>query len=242
MAFVTEKYCVDSLKRLKLKYWRLYDADGALLGEQQDAGVDLDESVEQLQVALSEITGGSVIVRANGKKSNEIARGGAISKTNYEFKIQIGRVQQSGRGQSSDFGMMERYFDLKMEFERYKFEQQLNEIKAAKKEKVDPFASIIGDVRDYLKSEYVESKLKGGNKTAIAGTEADHRPEQETAEKAPQNAKGATNKEMITEALTTLAGIDGEIGANLLALAKFAKENPDQYKLYLQALKNSSNG
>lgn len=243
MAYVTEKYCIDTITKRKAKYWKLYDSDGTLIDEQQDSDTDLDKSVEQLQNALMEITGGYVIVKANNRKGKELARGGAVSGSSLEFKIQLGRVRGRDRdsGDGGNITLLRELFKVQQEYREYvmsnEFEKRI--AKLEKKKSDDGMDGIMGDLRFVIRQEYLKQQGLSGtgtvdNKLPSLGTTE--------SERQVQPGDGKQNKAGIIEAVKIFAKVDPKVGDHLLLLAKFAENHPDQYEQYLQMLKEQSGG
>ena len=89
MAYVSKKYCLDTMRKNSAKYWKLYDSGNSCIGEMNDPDKNLDDSLDELTEALDDVSGGWVEVRANTKKGKEVAEGGDIKSGAYRFRISV---------------------------------------------------------------------------------------------------------------------------------------------------------
>lgn len=220
------------MQKASAKYWKLYDSDGSLIGEQQDADCGVDKAVELLEEALEEINEGWVTVNANTKKGKELSMGGDIKTGAFKFKIRMGGSSGSS-GRDSSGNHYKDFFELKLEFEKFKLEKEYEgKNKDANKDPYEKFLEKIGNI---VEIEYLEErKIQRGGKE-ISGTTTTTTTSVEK-EKAKDVMNSGTNKEKVVAALTDLASVDSNIADNLLKLAEFAKKNPELYKQYVATL------
>ena len=233
MAFVSQKYALNIMEKNKAKYWKLYDSDGSMIGEQQDGDLDIDSSISALEEALEEVESGWVTISANTKKGKELAQGGDIKSGSFKFKVRIGDTGTGGR-KSESSGTMEKFYELKFEFEKFKLEKEY-EKKSGDNNK-DPYEKFLEKIGNIVEIEYLEErKLQRGEKT-ISGTGTEKKESTPASEHTKEVIHNGSNKDKVVSALTDLASVDKNAADNLLKLAAWAKANPELYKAYVQNL------
>lgn len=241
MAFVTKKYALDTMRTNDIKYWKLYAEDNSCIGEMQSAEVDTDESLSLLSEALNEVSDGWVVIKANIKKGKDLSLGGDTQSGSYKFKVSMSgnRDRNNNRNGNNNNGggggggesILKKMYDLQLEFEKHKLktehERELEKLKV-KSDPNDKFLERIGNI---LEMEYLHER--GLKKSAAIGDGETKTEKKKTTAAANTSA---TEKEKVLEAIGELNEVDESVGTSLLKLAKFAKENPDKYKQYLEML------
>lgn len=238
MAFVTRTFVVNFLRKNEIPYWKIVDEGGYTVGENKTVS-DTEESINELEENLDNLSGGWVTISAKKRKSSEVKESpGDLKSGFFKWKVSLGSQQResssggqkkNGNGSGMAFRLLNDNFTLKLEIERMKIEKTFEEkFGSGKKDSSDMFLEKIGRI---MELEYLKSN---GNSTAaiseVAGTTE---PKKTVAEDV---IPGETKKEKVLRAIGELASVDENVSDNLLKLANFAKSNPALYKEYVKQL------
>lgn len=224
----------------KAKFWKVSSGDeSAVIAKMQDDNLDLESSIEELQVVYNEISGDWIKIKANSQLIE--GRGGDTRSQAFEWRVRcknntekeiLSRPQDTFGGNAM-FQMVlslmkenheaQRKHDLEMqEFRTKELIRQL-EAKAEGKNSAYMMEGI-GLLKQIMNGDTVQQ------------SEGIHGPEPEP--KTPAKPVIGSNGVKIKEALKTLASVDKNLANNLDLLAKLAKKNPDTYFMAVNYLKS----
>ena len=243
-AFVSIDFVIASAEKHNCSIWRIYDSAGDQLDKQEKDSTGIKESLQQLREIYSSIEGDHVLIVISAKV---LKRGGDQITNVYRYKVrclnqdiaspamvpakqqQLQPVQYGGDITAQLIALNVLIAENKKDLQIRDLQQQLKDAqdKPGKKQLLEK----------YLEKIFLESEKKAA---PVAGIKQKAVPVQQQQKQQPVIAGTAEDKKKTVQALSAALKELGEVDADLIAsvqkLAKFAKENPDQYKSYLQML------
>lgn len=217
MAFVSPEYVQSIQKKHDLKVWRLYDSSGKVLINKSDGSTSLDDSIDDLQDAITNCIGDFVTVKLYSKIPNR-SREGEPTEHGLQLKVRlsgIGIGSPNGNRSSSSpswmdmVAMQDRIRTAEMEKLRMELEQK----------EQSPFARI---AERLLENDQLVNALAGVL--------------MKFASKAPAQIPSAIQQPPPTntdETIQRLAAIDPDYQNTLSKMVSYLERNPgviDQIK------------
>jgi len=246
MNFVTFDFIKKVAAKHQLKVWKIVDSTGEPIDKQESESIDVAESMEQLQEVYSGVVGEYVGVQLSPRK---LKLGGDQISNVFKYKLkclqqneQTDYTAPARKGGAVLSGLSDnitsQLIALNVALAETKAAQKINELERqlaeAKAEKKNGKGKML--------ERYLEQMLLSASapkaQTAPAPIAETHQEQITPAPAAPAGQNGVKN---LAASLGKLKAVDSNFVASLESLAKFAEQNPDQYKLYLEHLKSQVN-
>lgn len=235
MNYTSLDYVTEVMREHKAMCWRLWDASGDSIDKREDVTLDVEKSITALEKCYNSVEGEYVTIRI----SSRVLQSGGDQKTNvfqYRLKCKSSGSSDSlplspGRG-GMDAGIFEMISALRVQVAEQRKDQEISELKR----QIQEFKK--GKQKNPILDKLITAMLLENSSSPAAQISGD----QETTEKAPiaQNFNnldrtskepGDGQKELVN-ALNLLKSVDSDFVHTLSKLAKFAKDNPEQFNQY----------
>jgi len=252
MNFVTFDFIKKVAAKHNLKVWKIVDSSGEPIDKQESESIEPAESMEQLYEVYSGVVGEYVGVQLSPRK---LKLGGDQISNVFKYKLKClkqndepdytaapGRKAGAGLAGLSD-NITSQLIALNVALAETKAAQKINELERqlaeAKAEKKNGKGKMLERYLEQMllsasapKAQTVPAPIAEKHTENIAANF------EQNSGAAPAGQNGVKN---LAASLQKLKSVDSDFVTSLESLAKFAEQNPDQYRLYLEHLKSQVN-
>lgn len=245
--YVKLDYVTSIIKTYKRTYWRLYDGNSKLLLDTIDNEYSVDDSIELLTNAVTNFTGQYCLCKIYDKKPTKNNAVDGQTKV-YEYLISLdenkaaaNQNNNSAPGNSFIYEMFGKLQELNIQmvkqqadFDKKEMERKIDELK---KEKNESNAGLDGITKTIERMYFAYTqKNKPGTTTATEAIVME--PAQPK-----QVVKGIfgndDDKQKFISLIKRWTTADKNYLEALEIVVRFAEQQPEQYKFYIQTLKNN---
>jgi hypothetical protein len=245
MTIVNQEHVFKQMQQRGLMCWVLMDG-ATEISCSEDPGIDIESSIETLKDVLSGLEGTPIEVQLSSTTRDDRAKGGNVrgSVTKFRVRLNSGNNRSGNSGNGWDIPpfvqqLLSTNTDLQVKLANKEADLRFMELNAKidkmmSAKEPDPLMSEgIGMIKQVFEREYMQKnfaptpqfQMQQGNGIAGTGdTEAD--------------VKARSN--MIGESLQVLKEAEpNELHIFMRALARFAKDKPDDFRNYASMLKQN---
>lgn len=230
MAYVKADTVINQVKA-GFPYWEVKPSGGSAPMFIQQAEMSAEDSAERLQEAFEQIDGGTVVVKLSTKSKAEKARGGrTVDNLEYRVKLSGGVEAMPLAGHYAAADDSDEVTALKLQIKDMEWQKKLDDLERKLSEDRNPVMGLLENPQIQMALGTIMQKHFGGaGKVPVQGN-----PVNGTQEETEQLEQA----ERIEAACLQLMEIDENFADTIETLAKFASQNPDQYKAFIPTLKS----
>jgi len=247
MNFVTFDFIKKVAIKHSLKVWKITDSTGEPIDKQESESIEPADSIDQLYEVYRGVVGEYVGVQLSPRK---LSLGGDQKSNVFKYKIKCEQQdsqpdysQPARKGGAALAGLSDnitsQLISLNVALAETKAQQKINDLERQLAESKAEKKSGKGRMLErYL--EHMLLSASAPKAQTVSAPIADYHTETENSksDQAPAAPGGVKN---LAASLQKLKSVDSNFVASLESLAKFAEQQPEQYKQYLAMLQNSIN-
>ena len=247
MNFVTFDFIKKVAIKHSLKVWKITDSTGEPIDKQESESIEPADSMDQLYEVYRGVVGEYVGVQLSPRK---LSLGGDQKSNVFKYKIKCEQQDQqpdysapAGKGRAVLAGLSDnitsQLISLNVALAETRAQQKINDLERQLAESKAEKKSGKGKMLERYLEQMLLSASAPKAQTAPAPIADNHTESVESqSDQAPAAPGGVKN---LSASLQKLKSVDSNFVASLESLAKFAEQQPEQYKQYLAMLQNSIN-
>jgi len=250
MNFVTFDFIKKVAIKHSLKVWKITDSTGEPIDKQESESIEPADSMDQLYEVYRGVVGEYVGVQLSPRK---LSLGGDQKSNVFKYKIKCEQqdsqpdyLAPAGKSKAVLSGLSDnitsQLISLNVALAETRAQQKINDLERQLAESKAEKKSGKGRMLERYLEHMLLSASAPKAQTVTAPIADNHTESVESqSDQAPAAPAGTNGVKNLAASLQKLKSVDSNFVASLESLAKFAEQQPEQYKQYLAMLQNSIN-